>query len=259
MGARWGTVTRAIRTSAVGKGDLWVKVVILCGGKGVRAFPFTEYLPKPMMPVGGAPILVQVVRSYIAQGYREFILAAGHHRAVIQDYFEGKDISGARIDVVDTGEETDTGGRIRACKDLVGDQFFATYADGLCDVSLEKLLAFHRGHGGLATITAVPLISQYGTMRFEASGRISQFSEKPVMREHWINAGFFVFDRKVFDHWEGENLERNVFPALSAKGMVYAYAHDGFFKSMDSYKDQREFEALLANGSIPWLVKKERG
>lgn len=231
-----------------------MKVVILCGGKGIRAFPFTEYMPKPMMPVGGAPILVQVMKGYIAQGVNEFVLATGHHREVIGDYFEGKSM-GAKVQVVDTGEDTDTGGRIFACRDLVGDEFFATYADGLCDVDLQKLLAFHRAHKGVATMTGVPLISQYGTIEAEQDGRITRFLEKPVMREHWINAGYFVFDRAVFDRWQGQNLEREVFPHLAEQGLAFTYRHDGFFKSMDSYKDQREFEALLQNGETPWRLK----
>lgn len=235
-----------------------MKVVILCGGRGIRAFPFTEYLPKPMMPVGGCPILVQVIRSYIAQGHTEFILAAGHHRAVLEDYFDRKDL-GARVDIVDTGEDTDTGDRILACRDLVGETFFATYADGLSDVPLDRLLEFHRAHEGMATITSVPLISQYGTLEADPSGRVREFREKPVMREHWINAGFFVFDRDVFDHWIGENLEREVFPALAGKGLVYTYRHDGFFKSMDSYKDQHAFEELLRSGDVPWNVRQGVG
>jgi glucose-1-phosphate cytidylyltransferase len=174
---------------------------------------------------------------------------------VIDDYFSGRSM-GANVQVVDTGEDTDTGGRIFACRDLVGDEFFATYADGLSDVNLETLLAYHRSHKGLATMTGVPLISQYGTIESDDSGRITCFREKPVMREHWINAGFFVFDRKVFDHWRGENLEREVFPGLAEKGLVYTYKHDGFFKSMDSYKDQREFEALLKNGDAPWRQRR---
>ncbi len=234
-----------------------MKVVILCGGRGVRAFPFTEYLPKPMLPVGGSPILVHVMRSYIEQGYNEFILAAGHRRAVIEDYFEGKHL-GAKIDILDTGDDTETGGRILACRDLVGETFFATYADGLADVPLDRLLEFHRGHAGLATITSVPLISQYGTLESDGLGRIVEFKEKPVMREHWINAGFFVFDRDVFDHWRGESLEREVFPHLAANGLAFTYKHDGFFKSMDSFKDQQEFEELLRSGRVPWRVRRRQ-
>ena len=230
-----------------------MKVVILCGGKGTRAYPFTEYLPKPMLPVDGSPILVQVMRLFMDHGYDQFVLSVGHRRAVISDYFEGKQI-GARIEVVDTGEETDTGGRILGCREVLGDRFFATYADGLSDVPIDRLVAFHESHKAPATITSVPLISQYGTLVLSGEGRVERFQEKPVMREHWINAGFFVFDRRVFDHWEGKNLERDVFPHLAKKGLVYAYRHEGFFKSMDSYKDQQEFEQMAAEVELEALV-----
>ncbi len=235
-----------------------MKVVILCGGKGIRAFPFTEYMPKPMLPVGGSPILAQVMRSFISQGFTEFVLATGYRRSVIEDYFDGKDI-GATIDILDTGEDTDTGGRLIACRDLVGETFFATYADGLSDVPLERLLSFHKGHPGLATITSVPLITQYGILETEPSGEVVAMEEKPVLREYWINAGFFVFDREVFDHWEGQNLERDVFPNLIKRRLVYTYNHDGFFKSMDNYKDQQEFEDLIRSndGRMPWSPRQE--
>lgn len=228
-----------------------MKVVILCGGKGTRAYPFTEYLPKPMLPVDGSPIIVQVMRLFAAQGIRDFVLAAGHRKAVIVDYFDGK-YPEWKIDIRDTGEDTDTGGRILACRDVLGDRFFATYADGLADVDLGALVRFHEKSGGLVTITSVPLVSQYGTLGLDGEGRVNEFLEKPVLREHWINAGFFVMEKGVFDRWEGSNLERDVLPRLARSGHVFAYRHDGFFKSMDSYKDQQEFEALVARGSRPW-------
>jgi glucose-1-phosphate cytidylyltransferase len=231
-----------------------MKVVILCGGKGVRAFPFSDYLPKPMMPVGGAPILVHILRLFMAQGFDDFVLAAGHRRRVLDDYFEGKHI-GARVDIVDTGEDADTGDRLLACRErLDGDLFLATYGDGLADIPLGALLDFHRRHGGLATMTCAPLYSQYGVVDIDAAGRIERMREKPLMKEHWINAGFFVFDRRVFGHWSGHNLERDVFPALIGAGLAFAYRHDGFFKSLDNYKDQVEFEQLLGDGARPpWL------
>jgi glucose-1-phosphate cytidylyltransferase len=232
-----------------------MKVVILCGGKGIRAFPFTEYLPKPMLPVGGTPIVMQVIRSFMSQGFHEFILAAGYRKDVLYDYFEGKEI-GAKIDIVDTGDEADTGERIFACRDILGDSFIATYSDGLCDVPLAKLVDFHQSHDGLATITSVPMYSQYGVLDTDAQGKVLALREKPLLEEHWINAGFIVFDKEVFDHWEGKNLESEVFPVLVAKGLVHTYKHDGFFKSLDSYKDQREFEGIMKNGVIPWAVKE---
>jgi len=232
-----------------------MEVVILCGGKGIRAFPFTEYLPKPMLPVAGSPIIMHVIKSFLAQGFGDFVLAAGYRKDVLHDYFDCKEF-GANVKIVDTGEETDTGGRVLACREHVGDTFFATYSDGLCDVPLAKLLDFHNSHDGLATITAVAMYSQYGVLEVNSSGRVLALKEKPLLPEHWINAGFIVFDKEVFDYWEGANLESDVFPHLIDKGLVYTYRHEGFFKSLDSYKDQREFEELVTNGGLPWEVKE---
>lgn len=233
-----------------------MKVIILSGGKGIRAFPFTEYLPKPMLPLGGSPIVAQVINSFITQGFNEFILAAGYRHAELDDYFYKKDL-GAKIDIVDTGEETDTGGRVLACKDLVGDTFIVTYADGLCDVPLDRLIEFHKGHQGVATITSVPMYSPYGVLDVDDDGKVVKFREKPRIKGTWINAGFMVFDKKVFDHWQGENLEKEVFLHLIEKDLAYTYCHDGFFKSADNYKDILEFEELLKDGSVPWLVKEK--
>lgn len=232
-----------------------MKVVILCGGKGIRAFPFTNYLPKPMMPLGGSPIIVQVIKSFIRQGFREFVLAAGYLKSVLEDYFEGKDL-GARIEIVDTGEDTNTGGRVYACRDYLDDSFIVTYSDGLCDVPLRDLIHFHNGHDGLATNVAVLMSSQYGVLSVADDGRILEFREKPLIQDHWVNAGFIVFDKQVFDHWQGEDLEREVFPNLIRKNLAYSYRHHGFFKSMDNYKDLVEFEELLGKGSVPWAVKE---
>jgi glucose-1-phosphate cytidylyltransferase len=228
-----------------------MQVVILCGGKGTRAYPYTDHLPKPMLPVDGTPILLHVMRIFAEQGHTEFVLAVGYRKEVIRDYFDRKKLDWS-VRLVDTGLETGTGGRILGCRHLLGPTFFATYADGLCDVGLDDLLAFHRGHGGRATLTSVPLPSQYGTIEAGADGRIVGFREKPVLHEHWINAGFFVFDSALFAEWAGDDLEREVFPDLAARGLLYAYRHDGFFKSLDSYKDHQELEALVARDRPPW-------
>ena len=228
-----------------------MQVVILCGGRGTRAYPFTEYLPKPMLPIDGTPILMHLMRFFAEQGHREFVLSLGYRKEVIKDYFHRKTLDW-QIEFVDTGEDTDTGGRIERCRHLLGESFFATYADGLSDVDLDSLERFHRTHDGLATITSVPLVSQYGTLCSEDDGRVRSFHEKPVLRDHRINAGFFVFDHEVFDHWEGSNLEREVFPALARKNLLFAYGHEGFFKSMDSYKDQQEIERMVREGDSRW-------
>ncbi|MDA4834103.1 sugar phosphate nucleotidyltransferase, partial [Enterobacter hormaechei] len=123
-----------------------MKVVILCGGQGIRAFPFTTSLPKPMLPLGGTPVLVHVIKNFIRQGFDDFVLAAGYRHGVLADYFEGKDI-GAKVTIVDTGENADTGRRIFNCRHLIDAPFIATYGDGLCDVPLDRLVGFHRGHG----------------------------------------------------------------------------------------------------------------
>src|SRR6185312_7271519 len=218
-----------------------MKVIILCGGKGIRSFPFTHFLPKPMLPLGGTPVIVHIIKNFIAQGFSEFILAAGYLKSVLDDYFDGKDF-GATIEIIDTGEDTDTAGRIRACRDrLDGGPFLATYGDGLCNVSLSALVQFHRSHSGLVTVTSVPMISQYGVLRTGGDGRVESFAEKPLIKDHWINVGFVVFDYEVFNHWSGESLEREIFPALIDRGLVYSYRHEGFFKSVDSYKDVVEF------------------
>jgi glucose-1-phosphate cytidylyltransferase len=229
-----------------------VKVVILAGGRGMRASPFTEYMPKPMMPVCGKPIVLHVMEIFARQGQTDFILSVGYRKENIVDYFQTRRPDWT-VTIVDTGEETDTAGRVQRCRHLLDDTFMVTYSDGLCDVSLEGLLAFHRGHEGLVTVTSVPLESQYGTIEADTDGKVLAFREKPVLRDHWINAGFFVLDPQVFDTWQGENLEREVLPALQAQGALYAYRHNGFFKSMDTHKDQQELERLYEEGRIPWL------
>jgi len=235
-----------------------MRVVILCGGKGSRIYPFSEYFPKPMMPVNGRPILVHLMHIYAQQGFTKFVLAAGHRKEMLLDYFEGR-FPDWQINILDTGAEADTGDRIRMCSEYVGERFFATYGDGLGNVNLKALLKFHEERGGAATVTAVPLRSQYGTLQFEADGRVQSFTEKPVIRDQWINAGFFVFEKKGMAAWEGTNLESGVLPALAAKGQLYTYQHHGFWKSMDTSKDQQEMERLGEAGEPPWVDLKKHG
>jgi glucose-1-phosphate cytidylyltransferase len=230
-----------------------LKVVILCGGKGTRSYPFTEYFPKVMMPICGTPILVHLMRLYASQGFNEFVLAAGHRKEILQDYFSGRYMDWS-VQIVDTGESSDTGERIRRCADYVGDTFLATYGDGLGNVDLHALLNFHRASGGLATVTSVPLRSQYGTIEFERTMRVKKFVEKPIIPDCWINAGFFVFESQVFSFWQGSNLETHVLPQLAKVGMLYTFQHEGFWKSMDTSKDQQEMEAVHNGGAPPWMA-----
>ena len=231
-----------------------VRTVILCGGKGTRAYPQTATVPKPLLEVAGEPVVRRVMAIYAAHGFTDFVLAAGYKKELLDEFAAGLDEPWT-VDVVDTGEETNTGGRVRAVADIVGDTFFVTYADGLGDVDLAESLRFHKDHGGFATMTVVPLPSQYGTVDFAANGRVVGFKEKPKLPDHYINAGFFVMDKRCFDKWPdpGEDLERDVLPAFSAADELYVYKHPGFWKSMDTYKDALELTALCEGASPPWM------
>ncbi len=233
-----------------------MEVVILCGGKGTRSYPFTEYFPKVMMPIAGTPILVHLMRLYARQGFKHFVLAAGHRQEILRDYFHGR-FSDWRIDIVDTGAESDTGERLRRCEPYVGETFLATYGDGLGDVDLQQLAEAHEKSGCLTTLTAVPLRSQYGVVMFDESGRVREFREKPIIENCWINAGFFMFNHDAFRHWEGQNLETHVLPALARHGALNTYRHYGFWKSMDTSKDQHEMESLYRDGSAPWTERQQ--
>lgn len=232
-----------------------MKVVILCGGKGTRSYPFTEYFPKVMMPVNGTPILVHLMRAYASQGFTEFVLAGGHRIEMLYDYFSGRFVDW-KVDIVDTGPDADTGDRILRCADHVGERFFATYGDGLSNLDLHELLAVHQRSAGLATLTTVPLRSQYGLVVFDNDGKVSRFEEKPLVQDYWINAGFFVFEKAAFNNWNGHNLEQEVLPYFASRGELYVNKHQGFFKSMDTSKDQQELEKLCVGGTMPWVHEK---
>lgn len=229
-----------------------MKTLILCGGKGTRAYPHTVELPKPLLEVDGRPVLHHVLELYARQGFDDFVLAAGFRCDLIEDFVAKLDAPWL-VQVIDTGDDANTGERVFACRDTVGDRFMVTYADGLGNVDLAGLVDFHDRHGGPATLTSVPLPSQYGTIDAQLDGRVVQFREKPRLPDHRINAGFFVFDSGVFEHWDGADLERDVLPALASRGMLFAYPHEGFWKSMDTYKDSLELSALCRDGEPPWL------
>jgi glucose-1-phosphate cytidylyltransferase len=230
-----------------------MEVLILCGGKGTRSYPFTEYFPKVMMPVNGTPILVHLMRTYASQGFSNFVLAAGHRIEMLYDYFSGR-FQDWNVRIVDTGADADTGDRILRCADYVGERFFATYGDGLGDVNIHTLLAAHEQFGGYATLTTVPLRSQYGLVVFDDSGKVNRFKEKPLVQDYWINAGFFVFDKRALRDWKGHNLEQEVLPDFARRGLLYVNKHLGFWKSMDTSKDQQELETLCVGGVMPWVI-----
>jgi len=231
-----------------------MRTVILCGGKGTRAYPHTVEVPKPLLEVADRPVLLHLMEIYAAQGFTDFVLAAGYKVPLLQAFAEELP-SAWEVDVVDTGADTNTGGRVRRLADHVDGDFFLTYADGLGNVDLAGLLAFHQGHEGAATLTTVPLPSQYGTLVLDDDGRVHGFREKPRLPDHLINAGFFVLHTRVFDLWPdpGEDLERDVLPALGAADELFAFRHLGFWKSMDTFKDAMDLGALCSDGPGPWL------
>ncbi len=226
-----------------------LSAVILCGGRGTRAWPLTEDLPKPLLPVGDRPALAHILDIYARQGVGRFVLAAGYKAERVREWAA---TSPHDVVTLDTGEDTNTGDRITACLDAVGDTFFATYGDGLGNVDLVALLADHARSGG-ATVTTVPLPSQYGTVVTDGSGRVTGFREKPVLPDHRINAGWFVFDRAVVGAHGGPDLERDTLPALAAAGVLVEHRHEGFWKSMDTQKDITDMNRLATEGGSPWL------
>lgn len=230
-----------------------VPAVILCGGRGTRAWPLTQDLPKPLLAVGDRPVVHHLIEVFHSQGVRDLVLATGYRGELVQEWADSVVLpDGVTLTCVDTGEDTGTGERLRRARPA--GPFFATYGDGLGDVDLQALLARHRSAGRWATVTSVPLPSQYGTLDLDDADAVTGFQEKPRLRDHWINAGFFVFEPAVFDELAGEDLERDVLPELAAKGELVAHKHEGFWRSMDTQKDVAELNALATGGGAPWLL-----
>jgi glucose-1-phosphate cytidylyltransferase len=229
-------------------------VVILCGGRGTRLSERTETIPKPLVEIGGRPILWHVIRIYAEQGFVRFLLCLGHRGEMIEEFVRSDGLPhGLTIECVDTGEDTPTGGRIALAGERVGgDRFCATYADGVADIDLRSLVGFHRRHDGLATITVVRPELQFGVARLDGAGRVEGFVEKPRF-EGWINGGFFCFERGVLDYLtEDSVLEREPFERLAADGQLRAYRHTGFWDCMDTYKDAVLLNDLWSSGRAPW-------
>lgn len=253
-----------------------MKTVLLAGGLGTRLSEETALRPKPMVEIGGKPILWHLMNLYADAGFEEFVVACGYKQEVIKDYFRSLyatmndltvDFSTGHIDfhvhnalswkvhVVDTGQNTMTGGRIKRLRELVGDEtFMCTYGDGLASIDPAKLLEFHRRAGREATVTAVHPPARFGVLDIEGD-RVSRFSEKPQTSEGWINGGFFVFEPTIFDRIEGDHtlLEHEPLVGLADDGQLAVYKHDGFWQPMDTLRDRRHLEDLWATGSAPWM------
>jgi len=252
--------------------------VILCGGLGTRLREETEFKPKPMVEIGGRPILWHIMRRYHRFGVRRFVLCLGYKGEAIRDYFlnyrlrqcdvtvdlrsnavqvHGEDpTEDWQVVLADTGDEAMTGARLkRALKHVPGEAFFACYGDGVADVDLDALLATHLKAGRLATVTAVHPSSRYGEIDV-AHDAVRTFLEKPQVADGWINGGFFVFGRKAFDGFGGEAslvLETDVLPQLASRGQLSAYQHGGFWQCMDTYREMLALNQIWARGNAPWL------
>ncbi|MBI3866083.1 MAG: glucose-1-phosphate cytidylyltransferase [Planctomycetia bacterium] len=257
-----------------------MKVVILCGGQGTRLREETEFRPKPMVEVGGRPILWHIMKGYAHHGIRDFVLCLGYRGNFIKEYFlnyEAKnndftislgqrqqieyhgqhEEQDFRVTLVDTGLDTMTGGRIRRVKPhIVDSTFMVTYGDGVSNVDLQRLLEFHRSHGRLATVTSVRPTSRFGLLALSAESQVTQFAEKPEV-DGWMSAGFFVFERQVFDYLEdGDSciLERAPLERLAREGQLMAFRHEGFFFAMDTYREYQYINGLWDKGQAPWKV-----
>jgi glucose-1-phosphate cytidylyltransferase len=230
-------------------------VVILCGGRGTRLRERTESVPKALVEIGGRPILWHVIQIYAAQGFERFLPATGYMGEAVAEFAAAEPWpEGVRVECVDTGLDTPTGGRVAALADrLRGESFCVTYADGVADIDLDALLAFHREHGEPATVTVVRPNLQWGVAELEGDA-VTGFVEKP-RSEHWINGGFFCFEPRVFDYLEADSvLEREPLERLAAEGRLRAYRHDGFWDCMDTYKDAVVLNDLWAGGRAAWRI-----
>ena len=229
-------------------------VVILCGGRGTRLQERTQSIPKPLVEIGGRPIVWHVMQIYLAQGFRRFVLCTGYKGELIERFVARERWpDGAVVECLDTGLDTPTGGRLLAAARALGEQSFcATYADGVADVDLDALLAFHRGHGELATMTVVRPELQFGVARIDADGRVRGFHEKP-RAEQWVNGGFFCFEPGFAAHLaEDSVLEREPLERVAAAGELHAFRHEGFWDCMDTYKDAVLLNDLWEQGLAPW-------
>jgi glucose-1-phosphate cytidylyltransferase len=260
-----------------------MKVVILCGGKGTRLRQETEYRPKPMVPIGRWPILWHIMKIYAAQGHKEFILCLGYKGEMIKDYFRyyhwmasdvtlrlGRasavkfhnhhDEEDWTVTLAETGENTMTGGRIRQIQRYLGndEQFFLTYGDGVGNVDVNAALAFHRQHGRVLTLTAVHPPGRFGELALGADNSVAQFCEKPQIESGWINGGFFVASRRVFDYLAAADItdqtmfEREPITRITADGQLMAFRHHGFWQPMDTYQEFAFLNRLWEEGEAPW-------
>jgi glucose-1-phosphate cytidylyltransferase len=252
-----------------------MQVILLAGGRGTRLAEETSTRPKPMVEIGGKPILWHIMGIYASHGFKDFLVACGYKGEMIKEYFHNFFVHNSdylidlrdgshevlstngidwRIAVIDTGVDTMTGGRILKLRKWIGEQtFMVTYGDGLGDIDISSLASFHKSHGKLATVTAVRPPARFGALGL-CGDEVREFSEKPQTGEGWINGGFFVFEPEVFEYLKGNDsvLERETLEQLAADRQLMAYRHSGFWQPMDTLRDKNLLESLWERGGAPW-------
>jgi len=254
-----------------------MKVILLAGGYGSRLSEYTESIPKPMISIGGRPILWHIMRTYAFFGHKDFYLALGYKAEMIKDYFlhyhtlssdltvnletgdivtHQKSSEDWRVTMVDTGANSMTGGRVRRMRSFMGDEpFMLSYGDGVADIDLNALLAFHRQQGKMVTVTAVHPSARFGELKIDVEQRVSSFREKPQMGDGWINGGFFVIEPAFLDLIDDDAtvLEREPLEKVAEMGELVAYRHNGFWQCMDTKRDRDLLEDLWQRGEAPWM------
>ena len=254
-----------------------MKIVILAGGKGTRLAEETAVRPKPMVEVGGKPVLWHIMQIYAAHGFTDFLIACGYKGEIIKEYFHNFSIHSSdyfidlttgqrtvvngsginwQVGLIDTGLDTMTGGRLLRLRKWIGEEpFMMTYGDGLGDVNICALLEFHQAHGKIATVTAVRPPSRFGNLTLRGS-TVSEFAEKPQTDEGWINGGFFVINPKIFDYLENDEtiLEQETLVRLAKEGELMAFRHPGFWQPMDTLREKNLLETEWATGAARWKV-----
>lgn len=254
-----------------------MKVVLLAGGFGTRISEESHLIPKPMIPIGGKPILWHIMKHYSGYGFNEFVICCGYKAEVIKEYFANYYLHTSdvtfdftadnkmilhnnfsepwKVTLVDTGLHTMTGGRVKRIREYVGDEdFMLTYGDGVADINVKELADYHASHGRIATMTAVNVGQRFGVLEIDSEGTIHSFREKQHDDGSVINGGFMVLSSKIFDFIEGDQtvFEKEPLEAVAALGQLKAYHHDGFWQCMDTQRDKQNLEALWDSGKAPW-------
>ncbi len=256
-----------------------MKVLLLAGGLGTRLSEETDIRPKPMVEIGGRPILWHIMKLYSAYGFNDFVILLGYKGYYIKEYFANYfrhqsdmtiDLAANqttyfnnkaepwKITLIDTGHDTMTGGRVKRAQELIGDEpFMLTYGDGVSDINIEELVAFHKGHGKAMTMTSAQPDGRFGALQISNDRQVTQFLEKPKGDGGWINAGFFVCEPKVFDYiteGDGTIFEQAPLQNLARDGEIYTFQHEGFWKPMDTLRDKQELQKLWDSRQAPWKV-----